>query len=71
MLPWKMNVFKVLDMQNSMKEILYVCKDSLTTGVNVVTLYNQNGAILAQREVFVNKHDMESNVDVVMQPVEK
>ena len=67
----KMNVFKVLDMQNSMKEILSVCKDSLTTGVNVVTLYNQNGAILAQREVFVNKHDMESNVDVVMQPVEK
>lgn len=67
----KMSVFKVLDMRNSMKEKLSVCTDSLSTGVNVVTLYDERGAIMAQREVFVNKHDMETNVNVDFGKIDK
>ena len=61
----KMSTFQVLDMRNSMEKKLSICMDSLTTGVNVVTLYDERGGIMAQREFFVNKHDMESNIDVV------
>jgi hypothetical protein len=39
--------------------VALVDKQSLQTGVNVVTLFTKDGQVLAQRLVFVNNHDMD------------
>jgi len=38
---------------------IVVDKASLQTGVNIFTLFTEEGKVLAQREVFVNNHDMD------------
>lgn len=60
----KMNSFTECDMNNEYQQEITLCKDSLATGVNIATLYNRDGQIIAQREFFVNKHDMAVNVEI-------
>ena len=73
----KMTSFVECDMSNDLQQEITLKKDSLTTGVNVATLYNCNGHIIAQRVFFVNRHDMAVNVevdyprDVTVKPHEK
>ena len=49
---------EILDMTNTERTSVVVEKASLQTGVNIFTLYNAEGHVLAQREVFVNNHDI-------------
>ena len=50
---------EVLDMTKTDRANVIVEKASLQTGVNIFTLYNEKGNVLAQREVFINNHDMD------------
>ncbi len=51
--------YSEIDLQKNMKAVAMIDKKSLQTGVNIVTLFTQEGKVLAQRMVFVNNHDME------------
>lgn len=48
-----------VDLRNEEQGNVVVDKGSLRTGVNIFTLYNEKGKVLAQRQVFVNNHDMD------------
>ena len=69
----------ILDLTGSDRVSVVIDKESLQTGVNIFTLYTEDGKVLAQREVFVNRHDMDSlrlQVDMpegaeTMKPYEK
>lgn len=47
-----------VDMQHAMNQSLTIDGNLLKTGVNIFTLYQTDGNVIAQREVFVNNHDM-------------
>ncbi len=47
-----------VDLRDEKQGNVVVDKASLRTGVNIFTLYNEKGQVLAQRQVFVNNHDM-------------
>ena len=51
--------FNVVDMTDDEQTVALIDKRSLQTGVNVVTLFTDEGKVLAQRQVFVNNHDMD------------
>ena len=51
--------YDVLDMTATERASVVVDKASLQTGVNIFTLFTEEGKVLAQREVFVNNHDMD------------
>ncbi len=51
--------YDALDLTEEMRADVAIEKASLMTGVNIFTLYNEQGKVLAQREVFVNNHDMD------------
>ena len=51
--------YDVLDMTETERTSVVVDKASLQTGVNIFTLFTEEGKVLAQREVFVNNHDMD------------
>ena len=51
--------YDVLDMTTTERVNVVVDKASLQTGVNIFTLFTEEGKVLAQREVFVNNHDMD------------
>ena len=51
--------YNVLDMTAAERVSVVVDKASLQTGVNIFTLFTEEGKVLAQREVFVNNHDMD------------
>lgn len=51
--------YNTVDLQDDLKSIALVDKHSLQTGVNVVTLFTDEGKTIAQRLVFVNNHDMD------------
>ncbi len=50
---------EVVDLRESLSSQIIIDKPSLQTGVNIVTLYDEGGKVVAQREVFVNLHDMD------------
>lgn len=50
--------YNMLDLTASERAVALVDEHSLPTGVNVVTLFTQEGQVLAQRLVFVNNHDL-------------
>ena len=50
---------EVLDLRNNTSNGFKIDKSQLQTGVNIFTLYNIEGKVIAQREVFVNNHDMD------------
>ena len=51
--------YDALDLTEEQRADVAIEKTSLMTGVNIFTLYNEQGKVLAQREVFVNNHDMD------------
>lgn len=51
--------YDVLDLRRLERANMVIDKTSLMTGVNIFTLYNIRGEVVAQREVFVNNHDMD------------
>jgi hypothetical protein len=48
----------ILDMRNNRIANMAFCTDGLSTGVNIFTLFDTEGKVIAQREVFVNRHDL-------------
>lgn len=71
--------YDVLDMTETERASLIVDRASLQTGVNIFTLFTEEGKVLAQREVFVNNHDMDGlrlqvtmpGQDAALKPYEK
>lgn len=51
--------YDVLDLSANMRADVVIDKESLQTGVNIFTLFTEEGKVVAQREVFVNRHDMD------------
>lgn len=51
--------YDTVDLTDDERAVALVDKQSLQTGVNVVTLFTKDGQVLAQRLVFVNNHDMD------------
>ena len=51
--------YDALDLTADLRADVTIETASLLTGVNIFTLYNEQGKVLAQREVFVNNHDMD------------
>lgn len=51
--------YNTVDLTDDERAVALVDKRSLLTGVNVVTLFTDEGKVLAQRQVFVNNHDMD------------
>lgn len=51
--------YDMLDLTEEMRANVAIESSSLQTGVNIFTLFNEEGKVLAQREVFVNNHDMD------------
>ena len=49
----------IVDLRNEKSQQMTVSDNELQTGVNVFTLYNTEGKVVAQRLFFVNKHDMD------------
>ena len=58
----------VLDLRQVEHRGLEFKKKDLQTGVNIFTLYNKEGKVIAQREVFVNNHDMDGKRLRVIMP---
>lgn len=50
--------FDMLDLRQMRKAHVVLDKSSLTTGVNIVTLFDEDGKTLAQRMIFVDNGDM-------------
>lgn len=50
--------FDVIDLRQMRKAHIVLDKSSLTTGVNIVTLFDEEGQTLAQRMIFVDNGDM-------------
>lgn len=59
---------QIIDLRYEEQTKLNFSKSDLMTGVNIFTLYNKEGKVIAQREVFVNNHDMEGNHLKVLMP---
>ncbi|MBP5386480.1 MAG: hypothetical protein J6Y97_03735 [Prevotella sp.] len=59
---------QIIDLRHEEQTKLNFSKSDLMTGVNIFTLYNKEGKVIAQREVFVNNHDMEGNHLKVLMP---
>ena len=51
--------YDMIDLTDELRADVAIESASLQTGVNIFTLYNEEGKVLAQREVFVNNHDMD------------
>jgi len=51
--------YDAIDLTDDLRADVAIEKAALQTGVNIFTLYNEQGKVLAQREVFVNNHDMD------------
>jgi hypothetical protein len=49
---------RILDMRNNRIANTAFCPDRLSTGVNIFTLFDTEGKVIAQRDVFVNRHDL-------------
>jgi hypothetical protein len=47
-----------VDMRSALSQSMTIDRKLLKTGVNIFTLYQVDGNVVAQREVFVNNHDM-------------
>ena len=50
--------YNSVDLTDDERVVALIDKQSLQTGVNVVTLFTDDGKVLAQRMTFVNNHDM-------------
>ena len=50
---------EIIDLRQQERSGLEFARKDLQTGVNIFTLYNNKGKVIAQREVFVNNHDMD------------
>ncbi|MBQ6209801.1 MAG: hypothetical protein IJK42_08530 [Prevotella sp.] len=50
---------EILDLRQKESLGIEIDKSQLQTGVNIYTLYNNKGKVIAQREVFVNNHDLD------------
>ena len=59
---------QVIDLRKVEQARLNFSKKDLMTGVNIFTLYNKEGKVIAQREVFVNNHDIEGTRLKVLMP---
>ena len=59
---------QVIDLRHEEQTKLNFSKSDLLTGVNIFTLYNKDGKVIAQREVFVNNHDVVGNHLKVLMP---
>ena len=51
--------YNTVDLTDDERAVALIDKQSLQTGVNVVTLFTDDGKVLAQRMTFVNNHDMD------------
>ena len=51
--------YNTVDLTAEQLAVAMVDKRSLQTGVNIVTVFTTDGKVLAQRQVFVNNHDMD------------
>jgi hypothetical protein len=51
--------YNTIDLQDDLQTTALIDQHSLQTGVNVVTLFTDEGKTIAQRLVFVNNHDMD------------
>ena len=51
--------YSTVDLTGDERAVALIDKQSLQTGVNVVTLFTDDGKVLAQRMTFVNNHDMD------------
>jgi hypothetical protein len=49
--------FDTINMRDHLKHTEIIEQKDLNTGVNIVILYDSNGTIMAQRELFVNNHN--------------
>ena len=49
--------YDMLDLRQKPQTSVVLDKKILQTGVNIVTLFTEEGRVLAQRQVFVNNHD--------------
>ena len=49
-----------INMKGNLKQTKTVATEDLIPGVNIFTIYDINGEILAQREVFVNNHNLKT-----------
>lgn len=49
----------VVDMRQDKEAQLKISDKSLQTGVNIFTVFDPEGKVIAQRQVFVNNHDMD------------
>src|SRR5574344_2095007 len=56
--------FDSVDLRNELSYHGLISRKDLPTGVNIFTLYNGEGDVIAQREVFINNHDQD-NIDIV------
>ena len=50
--------YNTVDLTDDERVVALIDKQSLQTGVNVVTLFTDDGKVLAQRMTFVDNHDM-------------
>ena len=50
--------YNTVDLTDDERAVALIDKQSLQTGVNVVTLFTDDGKVLAQRMTFVDNHDM-------------
>jgi len=60
--------FDSVDLRNELSYQGLISRKDLPTGVNIFTLYNGEGDVIAQREVFINNHDKDNIQIVCSQP---
>ena len=60
--------FDSVDLRNELSYHSLISRKDLPTGVNIFTLYNGDGDVIAQREVFINNHDKDNIHIVCSQP---
>lgn len=58
-----------VDLRNELSYHGLISRKDLPTGVNIFTLYNGEGDVIAQREVFINNHDQDNIHIVCSQPL--
>jgi len=49
--------YDLIDLRQTLQTSIVIDNKTLQTGVNIVTLFTDEGKVLAQRQVFVNNHD--------------
>lgn len=55
-----MQIYEVLNLSELTETTISVPSDVLPTGVNIFTLFDADGDIISQREIFVNNHELDA-----------